>query len=568
MGRKAVMDNNHGLDSYGSGKIGGKASGLVDIVDSLSDCGSSISFPMDVYVPEFTVITTEFFLDFVQRNDLQHYANDDEPDDRIAMAFLGGEMSPMLTGDLWKFVVRTHEPVAVRSSSLLEDNLKSPLAGIYQTKMIPNNQPSDEIRFRKLIEAVKLVWASTYFSDSREFHRGIGSSASEEAMAVILQKVVGRRYGNRFYPVVSGVARSFNYYAFGKAKPSDGVVNLALGLGKSIVDGGLCWSYSPKSPKAPPPFGSVGDMMKGTQNSFWAVNMERITAYDPVKETEYMISCQLEDADYDDTLKFVASTYLAESDRLVHGTGRKGPKVVNFAPILDDRIIPVNDAVLDVLDLCSEKANAPVEIEFAFKGPGQSEDASLGLLQIRPIAAFSEKVDISENDLQGERTVACSHHALGNGITEVEYIVYVKPESFNTSATRQIASEIARINRMFTDENFEYLLIGYGRWGSSDPWLGIPVTWGHISGAKAIIEISGPKMRVELSQGSHFFHNLSSFGVGYLSVSEPLDGPVNWDIINTGSEILHETEHVKCLRIPGGVSVRINGRKGLGVVLR
>ncbi len=187
MGRKAVMDNNHGLDSYGSGKIGGKASGLVDIVDSLSDCGSSISFPMDVYVPEFTVITTEFFLDFVQRNDLQHYANDDEPDDRIAMAFLGGEMSPMLTGDLWKFVVRTHEPVAVRSSSLLEDNLKSPLAGIYQTKMIPNNQPSDEIRFRKLIEAVKLVWASTYFSDSREFHRGIGSSASEEAMAVILQ---------------------------------------------------------------------------------------------------------------------------------------------------------------------------------------------------------------------------------------------------------------------------------------------------------------------------------------------------------------------------------------------
>lgn len=562
------MASNSGVIYYGSSEIGGKASGLVDIVDSLHDCGSNTSFPMDVYVPEFSVITTEFFLDFVQRNDLKSYADGNEPDDRIAMAFQKGSMSPMLTGDLWKFVSRTHEPVAVRSSSLLEDNLKSPLAGIYQTKMIPNNQPSDEVRFRKLIEAVKLIWASTYFSDSREFHRGIGSSASEEAMAVILQKIVGRKYGNRFYPVVSGVARSFNYYAFGKAKPSDGVVNLALGLGKSIVDGGLCWCYSPKSPKAPPPFGSVGDMMKGTQNSFWAVNMDRITVFDPIKETEYMISCQLEDADYDDTLKFVASTYLPESDSLVHGTGRKGPKVVNFAPILDDRIIPVNDAVLDVLDLCSEKANAPVEIEFAFKGPGQSEDASLGLLQVRPIAAFTEEVDISEADMSGENVLALSRRALGNGTTEVEYVVYVKPETFNTSATRQIASEIARINRILINDNAGYLLIGYGRWGSSDPWLGIPVTWGHISGAKAIIEISGPKMRVELSQGSHFFHNLSSFGVGYLSVSEPIDGPVNWDIINTGSEILHETEHVKCLRIPGGVSVRINGRAGLGVIFR
>ena len=562
------MDNIPGVEFYGDGKIGGKASGLLDILDSLRDCGSNISFPMDVSVPEFSVITTEFFLDFVQRNGLHYCADGNEPDDRIAIAFMKGDMSPMLAGNLWKFVIKTHQPIAVRSSSLLEDNLKSPLAGIYQTKMIPNNQPSDEVRFRKLIEAVKLVWASTYFSDSREFHRGIGSSASEEAMAVILQKIVGRRYGNRFYPMVSGVARSFNYYSFGKAKPSDGVVNLALGLGKSIVDGGLCWSYSPKSPKAPPPFGSIGDMMKGTQTSFWAVNMERITVFDPVKETEYMISCRLEDADYDDTLKFVASTYLAESDRLVHGTGRKGSKVVNFAPILDDRVIPVNDAVLDVLDLCSKKAGAPVEIEFAFKGPGQSEDTSLGLLQVRSIAAFTEKVDISETDLSGENVLALSRRALGNGITEVEYVVYVKPEAFNTSATRQIASEIARINRLLINKKAEYLLIGYGRWGSSDPWLGIPVTWGHISGAKAIIEISGPKMRVELSQGSHFFHNLSSFGVGYLSISEPIDGAVNWDIINAGSEILHETEHVRCLRIPGGLIVRIDGRNGLGVILR
>ena len=561
------MLNVAGTEFYGDSRIGGKASGLVSIIEGLHHRGSNTAFPMNVSVPEFSVITTEFFLDFIQRNDLRSYAEGNYPDDRIAMAFMRGEMSPRLTGELWKFVGRIHEPVAVRSSSLREDELKSPLAGIYQTKMIPNNQPSDEKRFRKLIEAVKLVWASTYFSDSREFHRGIGGSASDESMAVILQKVVGRRYGNRFYPLISGVARSFNYYAFGKAKPSDGVVNLALGLGKSIVDGELTWSYSPASPKAPPPFGSAAEMLKGTQSNFWAVNMEKITIFDPVAETEYLISSRLEDADYDDTLKFVASTYMTQSDTFVHGTGRVGPKAVNFAPVLDDRIIPLNDTVREVLELCSEESNSPVEIEFAVMGPGQSEDASLGLLQVRPIATFSEEVDITEAELHGERTVARSRCALGNGITGIQYVVYVKPESFSTSKTRQIATEIADINRMLSMENHEYLLIGYGRWGSSDPWLGIPVTWGNISCAKSMIEISGPRMRVELSQGSHFFHNLSSFGVGYLSISEPLDGPVNLDIISNESEVAHETEHVRCLRIPEGVTVKIDGRKGLGVVL-
>jgi len=364
------------------------------------------------------------------------------------------------------------------------------------------------------------------------------------------------------------VARSFNYYAFGKAKPSDGVVNLALGLGKSIVDGDLCWTYSPARPKAPPPFGSVRDMISATQNSFWAVDMSRKTIFEPVRETEFMISCHLEDADYDDTLKFVASTYLPDSDRLVHGTRNEGPKVVNFAPLLDDRIIPVNEAVRAALDLCSEKAGAPVEVEFAIRGPWQSEEASLGMLQVRPIAAFTEEVTVSEDDLNGGRTVARSGRSLGNGRTEMEYIVYVKPESFDTSRTRLIASEIADINRKLSVDGISYLLIGFGRWGSSDPWLGIPVTWGQISGAKAIVELSGSQMRVELSQGSHFFHNLSSFGVSYLSVNEPLDGSVNWDILTAGSEVMYETEYVRCLRTGDGISVKIDGRKGLGVVLR
>ena len=555
-----------GMQVLGNGGIGGKASGLKGVMEAVE--GFRCDGCLPVFVPGFTVISTEFFEEFVRVNSLEALASSEEPDDRIAMAFLRGEMSPLLTGDLWSFISGCREPVAVRSSSLLEDALGSPLAGIYQTKMIPNNQPSDEMRFRKLIEAVKLVWASTYFSASREYHRGIGGSAAAERMAVLLQGVVGRRFGDRFYPAVSGVGRSFNYYAFGRAKPEDGVVNLALGLGKSIVDGGTCWSYSPALPSVSPPYGSINEMMKGTQTSFWAVNMGQITEYDPVKETEYMVSCGLDDADYDDTLRLVASTYDPESDRLVHGVSCRGARVLNFAPILQDGLLPLNDTVRDLLRLCTEAAGSQVEIEFAVRSAGPSEPAALGLVQVRAIAASSEAVEIPACELEGERTLAVSRKALGNGITRVEHVVYVKPESFNASATRAIASEIASLNREMAARKAGYLLIGYGRWGSSDPWLGIPVNWGQISGARAIIEVSGAGIRAELSQGSHFFHNLSSFGVGYLSVSEAMDGAIDWDWLASCGETVAETTHVRCVRTPDGLCVKIDGRTGFGAVLR
>jgi hypothetical protein len=554
------------MEIYGSGGVGGKASGLISMEERLREGGDG--FPMEVTVPRFSVIGADSFRDFVKRNDLKRYSCSDDPDDRIAMAFIRGEVSPMLAGSLWKYIREVHLPVAVRSSSMLEDDLRTPLAGIYQTKMIPNNQPSDEIRFRKLMEAVKLVWASTYFGDSREFHRGMGTPLHEEAMAVVLQDIVGRRYGDRFYPAVSGVTRTYNFYAFGKSRPEDGVVSLALGLGKTIVDGGMCWAYSPRSPRTPPPFGSAGDMMKNTQNSFWCVNMEKPKEFDPVRETEYMLSCSLKEADYDDTLRLVASTYLPDSDMMVSGTGRDGPRVVNFAPILKDGVIPLNDTLLKVMEACEDAAGSPVEVEFAMAGPQRGIEPCLGILQVRSISAGGDSVDIPAEEMEGPNTVAVSRRALGNGETTVKHVVYVKPESFSTSITRAIALEIAAANRTMRDQGLEYLLIGFGRWGSTDPWLGIPVTWGHISGARAVLEISGPRMRVELSQGSHFFHNLSSFGVSYLSVNETLDGPVRWDLIEAGSETVHDSGHVRCVRVPEGLRIRIDGRKGLGVIVK
>ncbi len=555
--------------SLGSGRVGGKASGLFLLEEALKERMADDAFPMRVDVPGFSVIDTSYFRDFVSRNDLQPYAVEDVSDDRIANAFLRGSISPVLSGDLWRFISDAHEPVAVRSSSLLEDDLKSPLAGIYQTKMIPNNQPSDEIRFRKLMEAIKLVWASTYFAASKEYHAGLGTDLTDEAMAVVLQQIVGRRYSDRFYPVISGVGRSYNYYAFARSRPEDGVVMLALGLGKTVVDGDHCWSYNPEKPMIPPPFGSPAEMMKNTQNSFWCVNMGRTTDYNPLLETEYMLSCQLEDADYDNTLRLVASTYLPGSDRLVSGTGREGPRVVNFSPVLQDRILPLNETLREVMKMCQDSTGSPVEIEFAMRGPSKVGDeirsASLSLLQVRPVTSMEDSVDLTDEDLDDPGVLAVSKKALGNGEISVSHVIFVKPETFKKSETRRIAGEIAAMNRIMSDSSQDYLLIGFGRWGSTDPWLGIPVRWGNISRARAIIEISGSAMRVELSQGSHFFHNLSSLGVAYLSVNEALDGPVRLDRILQMGDVVHESENVLCVRISEPARIRIDGKKGIGV---
>jgi len=561
------MPNPSVIKLLGCGGIGGKASGLSSISSMVSRFQGDGSSNIRIFVPAFTVITTEFFDDFIQRNDLAKYADSSESDERIALAFQKGEISPRLAGDLWSFVSEAHEPIAVRSSSLLEDALSSPLAGIYQTKMIPNNQPSNEMRFRKLMEAVKFVWSSTYFEAAREFHRGLGRSVSEESMAVMLQDIVGKRYSDRFYPVISGVGKSFNYYAFGRSKPDDGVVSLALGLGKSIVDGSACWSYNPALPAIPPPFGSIRELMNSTQTLFWAVNMGRQLDYDPIKETEYMISCRMVDAHYDDTLRFTASTYDPASDRLVHGVSREGPRILDFAPVLQDDLLPLNQTILALLSGCAEQTGSPVEIEFAMTGPTFDSDSAIGLVQVREMAGVEGEVQVDGASLSEKKALARSAGSLGNGVIDLDHVVYLRPAEFSASRTREIAVEIATVNRELAASGINYLLIGFGRWGSTDPWLGVPVTWGHISGARAILEVSGENMRVELSQGSHFFHNLSSFGVAYISVNEALDGPVDWEWLESQIESPVETRHVRCVKIPKGLSVQIDGRTGYGAVL-
>ena len=548
----------------GDGSLGGKAEGLIRIHDALAEQLDGRVDGIEVGIPRVVVIATGAFDQFMEENGLYELALSDAPDDRIAHAFQRADLPTEVLGDLRSVAAEVQRPLAVRSSSMLEDALEQPFAGIYETKMIPNNQPAADTRYHRLVEAVKLIWASTWFNGAKTYRKVAGIEDRREKMAVMIQEIVGRRYGDRFYPHISGVCRSYSYYPIGRAKPEDGVVSLALGLGKTIVDGGLCWSYAPSRPKAPRPFTSTRQMLQETQSRFWAVNMGRPPTYDPIAETEYLLEGTLEDAEYDGTLRQLASTYDAESDRLRPGIGLEGPRVVDFAPLLQHRQLPLNDLMVALLEVGEASVGTAVEIELAITLGTDGEPTRAGFVQVRPMRAPSEVVEVPESP-EGH-VVVSSDRTMGNGVTTgITDVVYVKPDPFDARHTESIAGEIDRLNRSLVEAGRPYVLIGFGRWGSSDPWLGIPVLWGQVAGAKVLVEATLPAMDVEPSQGSHFFHNLSNTGALYLSVHHSRGPGVDWEWLR-GLETEQETEWVRHVRTPA-LEVRVDGRTGRGVVL-
>jgi len=555
----------------GSGSIGGKASGLAFIKDLLAEQISPALFPgVDINVPTMAVIATDCFDQFLAQNRLADLPFEEMADDRIAHAFQKGDLPFELLGDLRALIVQVKTPLAIRSSSLLEDALERPFAGVYATKMIPNNQPEPDTRFRRLVEAIKFVYASTYFREARDYIRTTGTNPREEKMAVIIQEVVGQRRGDRFYPDISGVARSYNFYAFGQASPEEGVVTLALGLGKTIVDGGIAWTFSPAHPKRPLPFNSVQDLLTSTQTEFWAVNMGKPPAYDPVSETEYLVSANLLEAEADGALHSLASTYDPERDRVVTGIGPRGPRILNFAPMLVQEQFPVNDLVRALLKAAEKTLKGRVEIEFAITIPeryGEQRRARLGFLQVRSMLVSDQVVDLTVDDLSDVHAVVASDMVMGNGTADdIQDIVFVRPDNFSPLLTPAIAEQLGVINRELQQQHRPYLLIGFGRWGSSHPSLGIPVDWSQISGARAIVESTLPEMNVELSQGSHFFHNLSSFRASYFMVQHGRQFGISWDWLNQ-QPVMHETKYIRHVRPSKALSVRVDGRTARGVVL-
>ncbi len=567
---RAFFKSDNVLTCLGTGSIGGKASGLAFIKDILQKrFGSGDLDGISVNIPRLAVIATDYFDYFMDRNDLCEIAYSDERDNRIAHAFQKAELPAELVGDLRALIASVRTPLAIRSSSLLEDAMYEPFAGVYGTKMIPNNQADIDTRFRKLIEAIKYVYASTFFKAAKDYMIATGKKPADEKMAVIIQEVVGNRFDDRYYPHLSGVARSYNFYPTGKATPDKGVVDLALGLGKTIVDGGLVWNYSPAYPRVGPVVGSASELLKVSQTKFWAVNMGRPSEYDPIREEEYLLEGELGCAEYDGTLKYTASTYKAQDDRLVAGIGPDGPRVMTFAPILCDREVPLNNLILELLKICEEAVGCEVEIEFAVTLDGRRGiPARFGFLQVRPMVVSHAPIEVSSDEMEGEQVLAASDSVMGNGmIDSITDVVYVRPDIFEAKHTRAIADEIGTLNRRFNDDARRYLLIGFGRWGSSDPWLGIPVDWSRISNAGVIIEATLPDMDVDLSQGSHFFHNISSFQICYFMIKHSGSFRIDWDWLQNQEEI-SGSRFVSHRRLPRPLTVKVDGREGRGVILK
>lgn len=552
------------LTRIGEGSIGGKAAGLFFIKDKIL---SQIKTTGDITVniPVMTVLATDVFDEFMELNDLYSKIENEESDERIAHLFQQSDFPSQYIGDFRGLVEKVKQPLAIRSSSLLEDAINHPFAGVYGTKMIPNNQPDADTRFKKLIEAIKFVYASTFFIEAIDYINVTGKTVADEKMAVIIQEVVGRKFDQNYYPNISGVGRSYNFYPFGHAEPEDGVLVFALGLGKTIVDGGKTWSICPRYPKQPPPYKSTRDILKQTQSEFWAVNMGRPKAFDPLTETEYLAINNIEQAEYDDTLRYICSTYVAANDKIVMGCGHKGPRVLDFAPLVRLNEIPVVDVVTDIMNRCKEELNTDVEIEFAVTITDQKE-ARLGMLQVRPMKISDATVEITDEDLGAENLLLSSGRVLGNGLIEnLTDIVYIKDKDFKAANTPKIAMDIAEINRRLHLENRKYLLIGFGRWGSSDPWLGVPVVWSQIANARVIVEATLPDMDVELSQGAHFFHNLTSFEIYSFSIHHSESHRINFEWLDQ-QPAEYETGLVRHIKVNKPIIIKANSRKNLGVI--
>ncbi len=562
---RKISEQGHRVRVIGTGSIGGKAQGLVYLTNLLFASDHITDIPeITVGVPGTTVICTDVFDAFLKENDLHDIAYSDSTDDQIAHAFQNAELPFNVLGDLQALIGQVYTPLAIRSSSLLEDATYEPFAGIYATKMIPNHQYDPGVRYQKLSGAIRFVYASTFFNSAKSYRNAINHDHSEEKMAVIIQDVVGSRHSLRFYPELSGVARSYNFYSIGKAQPEDGVVSLALGLGKTIVDGGVSWSYSPTYPKIGPPYGSTDDLLRNSQKEYWAINMGTPLVYDPIRETEYLVRENLTTTEKDGTLGYLCSTYDPQSDRLQIGMANTGPRALTFSPLLKLNQLPFNILIKSFLDVCEKELKNPVEIEFAmtFNPP------ALGLLQVRSMVITSETVKVTEEDLSHENAFAASVNVLGNGlIDDIQDIVYVIPDQFEIEHTRLIAGDLEKINNDLVEKRKSYLLIVFGRLGSSDPWLGIPVNWGQISGTRVIIETYQEGFSVDMSQGSHFFHNMTSLGVSYLSIPRTGKFRLDWDWLSQQKEI-HKTQYVRHVRLLSPLYIKIDGRSGRGAVLK
>jgi len=523
-----------------------------------------------VKIPKTVVLCTDIFDEFMEINGLYQVALlSDTTDDFILERFMYANLPNRLFEDLSAFFQVVKSPIAVRSSSLLEDAHYQPFAGVYSTYMIPNMQDRNEMLYA-VGNAIKGVYASVFFKHSKQYIAATRNLIDQEKMAVVLQEVVGAQFQNRLYPLISGVARSLNFYPIGNEKAEDGIANIALGLGKYIVDGGISLRFSPRHPRNILQMSTLNFALRETQTHFLALDLENMANDISVNDGFNLLKLSVKDADQDGALKFIASTFDPHDQIIRQGYYPDGRKIISFVNILEHDLFPLAQTLDELLKIGQKEMGRPIEIEFAVDiQPGNRDKATFYYLQIRPIVDLLETIDEDLTLIEKEKTILFSHNALGHGIdSDVQDILYVKTEDFNPSNNRLVVYEIEKINRMFAEKGKYYVLVGPGRWGSEDSWLGIPVKWPQICNAKIITECSLENYRIDPSQGTHFFQNLTSSGVGYFTVNPTIgDGWFDQAYLNSLPAI-EETRFLRLVHFDKPITIKIDGKHGLGVVLK
>ena len=572
IGVVAVFDRMK-FDSYshfariGEGSLGGKGRGLAFLDNIIKTHPDFNSFSgATVQIPKTVVLCTDVFDQFMEQNNLYQIALSDASDEDILQHFMRAQLPDSLIADFFTFFEAVKSPIAIRSSSLLEDAHYQPFAGIYSTYMIP--YLTDKYAMLEMLAcAIKGVYASVYYKDSKAYMTATSNVIDQEKMAVILQEVVGKQYDGRYYPNVSGVLRSLNYYPIGDERAEDGIASLALGLGKYIVDGGQTLRVSPYHPHQVLQTSELDTALRETQTRFYALDTRHVGNDFKVDDGFNILNLKVKEAERDHSLNYIASTYDPYDQVIRDGIYDGGRKVITFASVLQHGVFPLPELLQMSMKYGAESMRRPVEIEFACN-LNEDRTGSLYLLQIRPIVDSKQMLDEDVAAVPDADCVLRSHNSLGHGVTEdVTDIVYVKADdSFTASDNPTIAREIEKINSEYLDRGDNYVLVGPGRWGSSDPWLGIPVKWPHISAARVIVEVTLKNYRVDPSQGTHFFQNLTSFGVGYFTVDANRGQGLFRKELLDGMEAVEETEHVRVVRFAKPLKIMMDGKKQEGAV--
>ena len=570
---RETFDPKNSFARIGGGSLGGKARGLGFINTLITNYNMNALFEkVEISVPSAVVIGSEVFDRFIQNNNLEAYALNEKNDLALTQKFIEASYFPQdIVAKLRDFLDIIKVPLAVRSSSLLEDSQFQPFAGVYQTYMLPNSNPDLEVRLEELLQTIKCVYASTYFQSAKDYMKATAYRLEEEKMAVIVQRLVGAEHNRKFYPDFAGVAKSFNFYPVPPQKSDDGIALVALGLGKTVVEGGNTVRFCPRFPKHMLQFFSTNETIRNAQQDFYALDLDGKLDHHPDSIKDPLVKrFELTESEADGTLYTVGSTYSPENEAVYDGISRDGLRVVTFAPVLKHKIFPLPEILNLLLGLGAWGMGSPVEIEFAVNlQVPEGKLKEFAMLQMRPLVISHELDELKIDEVEKSTLICQSDQVLGNGAMEEIYdVVVVDQKKYDRSKSKAVASEISHFNTKLLDQKKHYILIGVGRWGSLDPWLGIPVTWDQISGAAAIVESGFKDFNVEPSQGSHFFQNITSFRVGYFTVNSANNNSfIDWEWLSAQQpdEKLEFTKHFK---FTSPISVKINGHKNKGIITK